>query len=448
MKTLNTLTFLAITFCNSFFSQKDLAIPNTRIDGISQWGNGTIVCNFPNSSVLPKSRTFNYFDETGKMLWEKEIKPFNYTNKFIASKESKYAYFVNLSFLKTAAAESSDHDSPIRINRIDMQGNVKEMIISMSSLSPLIKKDLNSLQFACISGDKLNLLFEVKNPIDKKSRSYALIQIDVDGKCKVQKMDNLTIKEENWSNVASSSPVYITNDSKNIIFMNTNRYESTLEFNITILDANTLKPSKEIKATMPYTKLPGLFASAGEASYSETQGVSYNTWWTTMKGNTTYSTLEAFTTPKLLGSTLLLAGNSSLSKENIIGLWNIKVDLKGENVQNLEPEIIDLSKFPSFEVTKANTTRSLVSFNIDLNEDGETTYYLEGRDFKYFVIDKLKIKALEASNMGSISILANPKALSELKKSGIKDPVMYVHKNSEESIFYVLNGKTVKVLKY
>lgn len=122
------ITYLSIAFASIITSaQTELTSDGGSFEDIIPWGEGYLgIVQTQAYAVMPKYRQFQYFDLSGKLLWNQKVTPFNFNNESLCHPESEYAYYVNMPYNKTAVTEKTSKTELLNLYQIDKSGKLVE----------------------------------------------------------------------------------------------------------------------------------------------------------------------------------------------------------------------------------------------------------------------------------------------------------------------------------
>ncbi len=170
------------------------------------WGTGTLgVVATQYYAVIPKTRSFQYFNDKGELEWKVKVKPFNFNNTALINGNSKYCYYINMPFGKTAIMEKKSKSVFLNIHQINKSGALKEKSLSYSDkeLSGL-KAYIKNMEPCYIGAYNDGLIFVSTND----SKNYHVIKIGVDFKVSYQ-LITLEWDDKLYEDGKLSRPIYV-----------------------------------------------------------------------------------------------------------------------------------------------------------------------------------------------------------------------------------------------
>lgn len=170
------------------------------------WGTGTIgVVATQYYAVIPKTRSFQYFNDKGELEWKVKVKPFNFNNTTLINGNSKYCYFINMPFGKTAIIEKKSKSVFLNIHQINKSGALKEKALSYSdkALSGL-KAYIKNMEPCYVGAYNDGLVFVSTND----SKNYHVIKVAADFKVSYQ-LITLEWDAKLYRDGKLSRPIYV-----------------------------------------------------------------------------------------------------------------------------------------------------------------------------------------------------------------------------------------------
>jgi hypothetical protein len=259
------------------------------------WGTGTIgVIATQYYAVIPKSRSFQYFNDKGELEWKVKVKPFNFNNTALVNGDSKFCYFINMPFGKTAILEQKSKSVFLNIYQINKSGTLKEKALSYSDreLSGL-KAYMKNMEPCYIGAYDDGLIFVSTND----SKNYHVIKIGGDFKVSYQ-LITLEWDDKLYKDGQLSRPIYVMGASTFYIIqtkIGKNEIDAKVkQINLTDFSTEEMSHSLDLKDYNLYAT-PNIDDYHVVSSMSEELIMSHNIY--TGTGNVTYITpsLGAFT---------------------------------------------------------------------------------------------------------------------------------------------------------
>lgn len=173
---IKSIFFILFIFATgSLNAQVEVKADGGSFEEFFPWGDGYLgIVQTQMYAFAPKYRQYQYFDQSGKMLWNEKITPFNFNNKNVCHNESEYAYFVNMPFSKTAVTEKTSKTELLNLYQVDKSGKVVTKAITYTSeLKPVaaFQKDID----ACYLGAyKDGIVFVATND----NKKFHVVKID------------------------------------------------------------------------------------------------------------------------------------------------------------------------------------------------------------------------------------------------------------------------------
>ncbi|MES2587418.1 MAG: hypothetical protein V4622_00475 [Bacteroidota bacterium] len=437
------ILLFALSLSYTFFnSQTKFDAGSGKIKKIAPWGEGTLVVKSPSFGANEsKVHLFSYYDENGKRLWESEIKPYNTYNYTISYNNSKYAYLVNLSAFKaTSIYEKADKENPLRINKIDREGKVKEIILTQEQINPIKAKSISKIVMGVASENKLVLILKVNSDENKNIEEYYSFLLDENEKIKINKIKDLKT-DENKSYKEDSEPKLIYNDNEKLIITHTKFDKQKFILKTYQISLNDLSIIKEISSNIILDKIPEISFSLGLNSINQNLGAHFQDY--KVDFGELNGTLQSFFSTKIIDNNLIVYGNIS-DKLEVLGIWYSIYDLNGEEVQNNQMQTIFFKSLASFPKNVRGKNEIFESFNANYIDE-EVVFMVKLREEdKYYKIINGKGKIFTEFKPFSNAVSYDPiisKKMATYKME--KWAFMYYHNFGKTNFYFEKNGEIV-----
>lgn len=203
------LSFFTIQMTNTLFSQIELNAKGGTFEHVTPWNDGYLgVIQTQIIAVQPKYRNFQYFDSSGKLIWDKRVDPYNYGGTTFCNGDSEYAYMIDKLFEKSYSFNKPQSPNFLAIYQIDKKGNVVEKTLPYTGEFEKYAKKSDVLSLCYVRATNKGELILVLTEDNKK---YHLLKFDTSLNMKYSSIDFLYNKD--LINNRKLSPIqFATND--------------------------------------------------------------------------------------------------------------------------------------------------------------------------------------------------------------------------------------------
>jgi hypothetical protein len=221
-KALSIIFFLFVIFtCKS---QITITANGGEFKDLITWRNGFLgMIEIQKGPIMSMSRLFQYFDNSGRLIWNTKIDTYSYSNHLICNKESNEIYIINKPNNKTIL---------FNIIQIDINGKLKEQQITYTdkfqALIPIAKK-LNAVYYESYNEGIIAIL-------TADDRKYHVIKINNDLTTEYQEVD-FEYNKKSFENKQVSKPKFVLNNDMFCLLQS--------KINGTTLSTKTIKLSFE-----------------------------------------------------------------------------------------------------------------------------------------------------------------------------------------------------------
>ncbi len=299
-KLLNLILFLFISVLSSF-SQVNIKADNGCFEKFAPWGDGFLgVVETQTIAVIPKYRKFQYFDKSGKLIWDTKVDPYNFSGGSIWNEESNYSYYLNFPFDKVALTGKTSKEDFLNIYRLDNKGKLESKTIKFTDKLSSLNEKISELTVSYYCATKNHLLVVIQ----KGDSKFYIIKIDEDFSYDVSEFD-IKWDKNLYNKVQLGLPKFYTNNNE-FFCIQPSLLNSTIKFDVQSIDFENFS---EINKSEFNVNFEGYNLS------SKNQLIEAN--------NTFDNTLLSY-------SIVTSKGNTTYYSPSLSQYFNIKFDQKGE----------------------------------------------------------------------------------------------------------------------
>lgn len=385
MKQLTFFLFLLIQV--SPYAQLQIDAGGDAFNDIYTWGDGYVaMAQKYNGVMMSKTRWIRHYDSSGKLLWDKEIEPFSYSNTFLAHKDAGHVFMVNIgSVTPTAALETKSTENALVIYSLGKTGELKTLELNYNKyLAPFLGdgfEDVSLQYLAAYSGGLVGVLTKYDS-----LGVYSYFTYDGEHDPVVVKLPN-TLNSDAWTNQQMSKPEYYLKDDNLLVIQLTKDISGSISINTA---QYSLKNNELVSQASTILSLDSKY-TYGASEQSNVEPVNENhmaNHYYTIYGNnqtTIVATLGAFLEYQIHNGKLYAVGSyytadagKYLSTENLLGYFFFEISL-AEDKKLSETEV----KYIPFD--KSQAKGKMAGHTVLIGDKGTVCAVNYKKGYYYFV---------------------------------------------------------------